>query len=166
MFSFQQLQNRSPRLYIDMDNQFYVHLFSNENRSYFPSNEASCFTCLLPETLHLQGRWYVGLAEIEYTLGIKAKERPLHIQVCSDICTDTITGSTKVGILRYIPIQNKRGHRVFETLAPVQYVLVNKQEINRIEISLKAPTVDYKDLFSREPVRCTLHFTKAPLFPL
>ena len=166
MFSFWQLQYYAPRLYIDMDNQFYVHLFSNENHNYFPSNKASCFTCLLPETLHLQGRWYVGLAEIEYTHGVKVKERPLHLQVCSDICTDSIKGSTKDGILRYIPIQGKRGHRVFETLAPVQYILVNKQEINRIEISIKAPTADYEDLFSREPVRCTLHFTKAPLFPL
>ena len=62
-----------------MDNQFYVHLFSNGNEKYFPENTSSHFTSLLPEILHLTGRWYVGLAEIEYTHQLKGKERPLHL---------------------------------------------------------------------------------------
>ena len=33
---------------------------------YFPDNKASNFLTKLPRTLHLDGEWEVGLAEIDY----------------------------------------------------------------------------------------------------
>ena len=149
-----------------MDNQFYVHLFSNGNEKYFPENTSSHFTSLLPEILHLTGRWYVGLAEIEYKHQLKGKERPLHLCVSTDICLDSITGNTKAGVLKYMLVMGQKGKRMLERFAPVHYILVNKQEIDRIDINIINTTFTNDELFGAEPVRCTLHFTKAPPFVL
>ena len=77
-----------------MDNQFYLHLLSNESLRYFETNRPWHFTCetLLLETLHLDGRWYVGLVEIEYTYKVTKQDRPLHLTDSTDICKDTILG--------------------------------------------------------------------------
>ena len=161
-----QLLTHHQKKQTTMDNQYYVHLFSNQNQNYFPDNKASHFTCLLPETLHLHGRWYVGLLEMEYTYQIHGKERPLHLCVSTDICADSINGDNKLGLLRYLPVKGKKEQRVFQNLAPVQYILVNKQDVDRIEITINCPTHGTKEVFSSEPLRCALHFTKAPPFLL
>ena len=65
--------------HINMDNQLYVHLISDDSINYFPSNEPWQFTCMLADVLILSGRWYVGLVEVEYSHKIKGNTRPFHI---------------------------------------------------------------------------------------
>ena len=147
-----------------MDNQFYLHLLSNDSLRYFETNRPWHFTCVLPETLHLDGRWYVGLVEIEYTHKVTKQDRPLHLTFSTDICKDTILGGKKGNLLRYIPFTGKSGKRVFASLGPIHYYLVNKQVIDRVEISINAPEQVIHEVLSDQPVRCSLHLTKAPPF--
>ena len=149
-----------------MDNQFYVHLNSNDSLNYFYTNKPWCFTTILPETLHLNGRWYVGLAECEYTHKFTKQNRPFHLTVSTNICKDSIIGTRKHQLLRYIPFLHKSGQRVFEKLGPIHYYLVNKQEIERIEIPINAPDFKVEEVLGDQAVKCTLHFTRAPPFVL
>ena len=145
-----------------MDNQFYVHLQSDESLNYYTGNTPGNFTCILPQTVHLEGRWYVGLVEFEYTHKITKQPYPLHLVVSANVCRDSIVGSKRCQLLRYIPISKKSGQRIFERLGPVHYYLVNKQTLDRVEISINAPGYLIDQVLSDQPVRCTLHFTKAP----
>jgi hypothetical protein len=44
---------------------------------YFPDNTLTHFTTRLPQMMDLDGSWEIGLAEIQYTVGITSKkERP------------------------------------------------------------------------------------------
>ena len=45
--------------------QFYIRLPSNSSHDYYPDNTTSSFTTKLPDELNLNGRWEVGLKEIE-----------------------------------------------------------------------------------------------------
>ena len=145
-----------------MDIQFYVHLQSDESLNYYTGNKPGNFTCILPQTVHLEGRWYVGLVEFKYTHKITKQPYPLHLVVSANVCRDSIVGSKRCQLLRYIPISKKSGQRIFERLGPVHYYLVNKQTLDRVEISINAPGYVIDQVLCDQPVRCTLHFTKAP----
>ena len=162
--TFMLISSRNVQLYTtyQMDNQFYIHLQSNESLNYFTANKPGNFTCMLPQTVLLEGRWYVGLTEFEYTHKVTKQPYPLHLLVHSDVCKDSIVGDKKCQLLRYIPFTKKSGQRFFERLGPVHYYLVNKQTIDRVEISINAPGYLIDQVLSDQPVRCTLHFTKAP----
>ena len=145
-----------------MDNQFYVHLHSDASNVYFESNKPYEFTCVLPEELRLQGRWYVSLVELEYSSNrISEPEVPLHLAIYSDICQDSIVSGSQASVLRYLPYRKKQG-RVFENPGSYCYLLVNKQLVERISISIKTPGIAADRLFNTRPSRVTLHFSKAP----
>ena len=145
-----------------MDNQFYIHLLSNDSLHYFSDNKPGKFTCMLPQNVHLDGRWYVGLAEFEYTHKITRQPFPLHLVVSTTLCKDSIVGGKTHQLLRFIPFTKKAGQRIFDRLGPVHYYLVNKQTIDQVEISINAPGYLIDQVLSDQPVRCMLHFTKAP----
>ena len=48
--------------------QFYIRLPSNSSHDYYPDNTTSSFTTKLPDELNLNGRWEVGLKEIQYPI--------------------------------------------------------------------------------------------------
>ena len=149
--------------HINIDNQFYVHLISDDSINYFPSNEPWQFTCMLADVLILSGRCYVGLVEVEYSHKIKGNTRPFHITVSCDICADTIVGNRKCNVLRYVQMSQKNSQkRMLENLGTVHYLPANKQEIDRVKICLNVPGYSAEQVFASEPVRCTLHFTKSP----
>lgn len=45
---------------------FYVALFSNNSIEQYPSNTLSSFVNKLPQPVHLEGSWVVGLSHISY----------------------------------------------------------------------------------------------------
>ena len=145
------------------ENQFFIHLFSNASDNYFPENTAHTFTSVLPETLTLPGRWYCGLVEIEYSKKSSNQEPPLHLAVHTDICQTSITGNQKSSLLRYIPMPRTKGaRRVFHTPATVNYLLVNKNVIDRISVSIKPYNTTPESLVGSSCSRVALHFVKAP----
>ena len=145
-----------------MEDQFYVHLFSNASDNYFPGNIPWEFTCMLPEPILLQGRWLCALTEIEYSRKNTDAILPLHMAVYTDICRASTTGSEKSTLLRYVPMARKKGQRVFHTPASINYMLVNKNTIDRIRIAIKCPGSTPESLFAVEPCRVTLHFSRCP----
>ena len=40
-----------------METQFYLHISSEDSKTYFPGNDTGTFTVKLPEILQLQGSW-------------------------------------------------------------------------------------------------------------
>ena len=53
---------------MNMNNEsnFYLTLLSNSSKLYFPQNTSTHFCTQLPKTIHLDGEWVVGLAELQY----------------------------------------------------------------------------------------------------
>lgn len=149
-----------------MDNQFFVHLSNHDSSEYFRSNTVANFTVKLPETIQLEGRWYVGLSEI--VLFKKHKERNIEfmVMVLSDICEDSIMGNNKVNMLRMLPLKAVLGQIQVKTFANTHYHLVKKQSIERIEISIKVIDGSPTGLDDIGSVRCSLHFRKAAPFIL
>uniref|UniRef100_A0A1Y1KYY2 Uncharacterized protein n=1 Tax=Photinus pyralis TaxID=7054 RepID=A0A1Y1KYY2_PHOPY len=49
-----------------MTEEFYATLLSNSSMEYFPSNTTSNFVTQLPKRIRLNGRWCVGVSEIQY----------------------------------------------------------------------------------------------------
>ena len=146
-----------------MEDQFYVHLFSNASDNYFPGKRPWEFMSMLPEPLVLQGgRRLCALTEIEYSRSNADAQLPLHLAVYSDICLASTTGSEKSTLLRYIPITRRKGQRIFHTPFTINYILVNKNLIDRIDIAIKCPGSSPQSLFSAEPCRVTLHFSRCP----
>ena len=144
------------------DNQFYMHLFSDASDPYFPDNVPYEFTCMLPETITLQGRWFCALTEIEYTRKSSNAETPLHLAVYTDICRASITGNEKCTLLRYVPATKRKGQRIYYTPGSVNYIMVNKHDIDRIRIWIKCPGSTPEAVFDAKPCRVSLHFCKGP----
>ena len=46
-----------------METQFYLHLSSEDSKTYFPGNDTGTFTVKLPEILQLKGSWEVALGK-------------------------------------------------------------------------------------------------------
>ena len=76
-----------------METQFYLHLSSEDSKTYFPGNDTGTFTVKLPEILQLQGSWEVALCAIDLP---KVKKKPQRILVCSDICMESIYGEKRL----------------------------------------------------------------------
>ena len=49
-----------------MMSEFYLTLPSNSSVEYYPENTLTSFTTRLPNSIHLEGDWDVGLVEIQY----------------------------------------------------------------------------------------------------
>ena len=144
-----------------MDDQFYVHLHSDASNNFFPANKPWEFTLMMPEPLILQGRWFIGLVEIEYSRSSDV-QHPLHTAIYCDICKASTTGNSKSQLLRYIPISRRKGQRIFHSPSSIIYLEVNKHDIDRIHITIKCADIPAQALFSEEPSRLTLHFVKCP----
>ena len=141
--------------------QFYIHLQSNELLNYFSDNKPGKCTCMLLQNVHLNGRWYVSLAEFEYNHKIKRQPLPLHLVVPKTICKDSTVGDKSHQLFRFIPFNKKAGQRIFDRLGYVHYYLVNKQTIDPVEISIVSGYL-IDQVLSDQPVKCTIHFTNAP----
>ena len=122
-----------------MEDQFYVHLFSNASDNYFPANKPWEFTSMLPEPILLQGRWVCALTEIEYSRKNTDTQLPLHLAVYSNICKASITGLEKSSLLRYMPLSRRKGQRIFYSPSSLKHLLANKHDMDRIHISIKCP---------------------------
>ena len=70
-----------------METQFYLHLSSEDSKTYFPGNDTETFTLKLPEILQLKGCWEVALCAIDLP-----SVKPQWILICSDICVESIYG--------------------------------------------------------------------------
>ena len=146
-----------------MTDQFFITLFSNSSDNYFPENRPFRYTSILPETITLNGRWFIGLTELEYSKKSTSEGTALHLAVFADIVKASITANEKCSLLRYIPmVRSKAARRVFHTPASINYMEVNKQVIDRISIVIKPYGTDPESLFGAQPSRLTVHMTKAP----
>ena len=78
---------------------FYLTLISDSSKTYFPNNTSTHFCTQLPRSLHLDGEWCVGLAEIQYPcsfLTIQEGENIVYYTFNVDfkdpLCRDILTG--------------------------------------------------------------------------
>ena len=144
------------------DSHFYIHLQSNELLNYFSYNKPGKFTCMLAQNVHLNDRWYVGIAEFEYNHKITKQPLPLHPVVPNTIYKDSIVGDKSHQLFRFIPLNKKAGQRIFDRLGHVHYYLVNKQTIDPVEISINVPGYLIDQVLDRSSDQPVIHFTNAP----
>ena len=76
-----------------METQFYLHLSSEDSKTYFPGNDTETFTLKLPEILQLKGCWEVALCAIDLP-----SVKPQRILICSDICGESIYGEERITV--------------------------------------------------------------------
>ena len=145
-----------------MEDQLYINLMSDASKNYFPENKPWDFTVMLVEPLTLQGRWFIGLTEVEYTRKRSDAPQPRQTAIYCDICKPSITGDSKTSVLRYIPISRSKGRRVFHSPSSIVYLEVNKHSIDRIKISIKSADTSIEDLVELQPSRLSLHLVKCP----
>ena len=131
-----------------METQFYLHLSSEDSKTYFPGNDTGRFTVKLPEILQLQGSWEVALCAIDLP---KVKKKPQRILVCSDICMESIYGEKRLPLLRVIT------GRLSTSFQPLQYIPVRIQEAERVTVYIKSGSDEILS-FPKGSTSCTLHF--------
>ena len=131
-----------------METQFYVHLSSEDSKTYFPGNDVGTFTVKLPEILQLKGSWEMALCAIDLP---KVKKKPHRILVCSDICVESIYGEKRLPLLRVIT------GRIPTSFQPLQYIPVRIQEVERITVYIKSGSGETLS-FPKGSTSCTLHF--------
>lgn len=157
--------------------QQYVFLTSTDSTVEHPTNSATDFTVLLPETLFLEKQWMVCLSEVRFTADIDANLPDFFI--CSDVCEASIVGGQKVTVLRRIAIsqitsgymskgmsaniQVTSSHVIHTVFDNPYYIPVKKKHIDCIRIYIR-------DTDGRTPsvikgtLSCTLHFKRRPFF--
>ena len=100
--------------------------------------------------------WEVAIIEMSYFNIFKPGKI---IQICSEICGDTITNNKKLNLLRQFVTVEERSQMVNHEFNNIHYMPVNKQEVNRIEISIKDRNGEIIS-FGENAVLITLHFRK------
>ena len=129
-----------------METQFYLHLSSEDSKTYFPGNDTETFTLKLPEILQLKGCWEVALCAIDLP-----SVKPQRILICSDICGESIYGEKRLPLLRVIT------GRIPTSFQPLQYIPLRIQEVERITIYIKSGSGETLSL-PKGSTSCTLHF--------
>ena len=97
----------------------FLHLISDDNRSLFPGNTNTSFTCELLDTLYLNGTWECALVDMNGDLGTP-------YNVCCDIVEYNIIKGTRLPVLQRVSRQ-----REFQSL---QFVKVTQSTVKRIHI--------------------------------
>ena len=131
-----------------METQFYLHLSSEDSKTYFPGNDVGTFTVKVPEILQLHWSWEVALCAIDLP---KVKKKPQRILACSDICVESIYGEKRLPLLRVIT------GRLSTSFQPLQYIPVRIQEVERITVYINSGSGEAL-LFPKGSTSCTLHF--------
>ena len=126
-----------------METQFYLHLSSEDSKTYFPGNDTGTFTVKLPER-----SWEVALCATDLP---KVKKKPQRILVCSDICVESIYGEQRLPLLRVIT------GRLSTSFQPLQYIPVRIQEAERVTVYVKSGSDEILS-FPKGSTSCTLHF--------
>ena len=130
--------------------QFHLFLSSVDSMEYYPQNYPGQFLIHLPETLKLEGEWWVGLSDISYP-------EPLNsscINVMTNICEDSAWRGTKQAILRRIPTQGNINHHIFTI---PYYQRVRGKEIDWLSIYIRDEN-NQPVSFLKGTLTCTLHF--------
>ena len=137
--------------------EHFIYLSDTDSLDTHPFNRASDFTIDLPQILHLEGEWVCALADVSYS-NILEYSGLSHIFICTDICQQSIVGTTKIPVLRRCAINNLLEYTdyIFNNLF---YIRVSRDQINHIRIyirdqSLKPISIQIKSL------KCTLHLKK------
>lgn len=131
-----------------MESSFYVYLSSQDSTNNFPDNSAFDFTLLLPERIFLEGdKWWCGLIQCHLTSAPKQD-----VFICTDICAESVTGSSRLPVLRRIRT------KVFEA-SHVTYVPVKVRELSSIRVYIRDKRGNSLP-FSAQTSSCVLHFQR------
>ena len=128
--------------------QHFLFLSSRDSKESHPENKPSSFIVELSRPLNLEGLWVCGLKEIHFTSMISAKG---HLEVCSNICEESIVGSTLKPVLRRIPLNRQKQHFTFQD---TYYFKVSRPQIQRVEISIRGSPFESGDAW------CVLHLVR------
>ena len=137
-----------------MEDTFHVFLSSEDSTGIFPENSPSDFTVLLPERIRLaEGKWLCGLLSVH--IPTRSEKNPLFI--CSDICSESVTGEYKLPVLA----------RIFGTSTKpnnILFIPVKKRELSSIRIYIKEKRYGIV-AFDAGHSYCVLQFRKDEALP-
>ena len=128
--------------------QHYIYLSDTDSKEYYPGNSPTEFNVQLPHTITLKGKWLCALNDFHCNYN----DTPKGLYVCVDIVQESICGSRKAPILRYIP------HRENLIALNPLYVDVCKSEFNSLKMYIRDER--FQPVSSIEGVRCTLHLKR------
>ena len=131
----------------------YVYLSSNCSKEYFPLNNSSEFTTLLPQKLDFKGKWEVALLQIQYPPS-NSSAKYSKVNVHADFINDVIFEDNMNPILRRINISHKGK---FLNINDPYYVSINKDHVDKMTIHIINDD-GITHSFTKNPLKCTLHF--------
>ena len=90
---------------MNIDEDFFIVLTSNSSKKQYTNNKTCAFTCHIPASYNLEGRWEVCLWSLCATSKVVQddllEDPPGSILVYTDIVTDTVIGDTTASLLAY-----------------------------------------------------------------
>ena len=141
-----------------MEQQFFLHLSSEDSKEIHPKNSASSFVVQLPETKYLEGQWMCALCQVQ--LNYEASGAHKNIYICSDLCEGTIVGTRKFSLLRQVTLKGRKSSNpVLKEFFNLFYIKVKKEEFSSVAIHIKDRTGSDVSFLTGE-LNCVLHFKK------
>lgn len=147
-----------------MKNELFIYLQSNDSLDVYPDNKVQSFIVKLPGRLYLHGKWVCALSEI-YLPPIHlqtgyATPRIIAIDVCSPLCSDTVTGESRAPVIRRLLIeQEAQVNGTCLRFNPLQYTELIRHETGEIHIYLRHESPLHFPV-ANAPLYCTLHLKK------
>lgn len=147
-----------------MTDSFYIHLRSDDSKEWYPTNQKSSFIVKLPRQLYFHGTWKCALCSINLPPVVqgemKSAATTLTIDVCSPMCSDSITGSTDSPVLRRLILteEDQRNGVAFD-FNPLEYIPIVQRNMENMHIYLRYTPLEQVSL-AEGTLYCTLHFRK------
>ncbi len=131
---------------------FHLFLSSLDSHQLHPGNTPGDFTVELPQSMELKGMWECALVDFQL-IGASVAYDPFCL--CTDICEESCVGDTQLPILRRLTLKGQKKDSLVQFIN-LNYVRVNKDQINRIRIYIKS-TKHHNFAVSSGELSCTLH---------
>ena len=112
-----------------MDTDLYFFLSSSDSLLFHPDNNSYNFIIELPERIHLEGEWVIGLCDFYHSSNLIET-----IFVLCDICDNSYIGDSLKPILRIIYPNN---NQIYFNYKEIYYVKVKNYCLNRLKVYIR-----------------------------
>ena len=150
------------------DEDFFIVLTSNSSKKQYTKNKSCAFTCHIPASYNLEGRWEVCLWSLCATSKVVQDDLlddpPGSMLVYTDIVTDTVIGDTTASLLAVLPLPAIQAPTKF-TPSQLAYHRVKVKQLTDISIKLadlNAKEIEFDGL-TEAIVLVELHFRRVPV---
>jgi len=150
------------------EEDIFIVLPSNASKTTYTKNKPSSFTCHIPASYNLEGRWDVCLWSLTATTKVVQdnilEAPPGAIFVYTDIVTDTVIGDATTSLLALLPLPSSTEAARF---TPTHLAYHRVKVTNLTDISIKLGDITGRDIEFTDAddakVLVELHFRRTPV---